>query len=266
MKTLRSILTLSLIILSLYACVPMNNYVVKEPGTLNLAYDFPQAQTKKTNLSIAIVSPQMAGDPKMNNMYVNMNQAQMAQPWLNPYFFNSRFFAYKDQVITGFDNGLQELITRKGFNVKGPYSTFDDLTFNDKKEAYLALIPSLNVNIEKKGIQKGGSFDVYTETGIIQVNGELRLDFIEPMTKEKVLVQRINLSSLNVEKPYKIQGTTGAIAAALVKSEDTSDQALADACNEFYRKAMGKIWEFVSEEELLGYKKQIQDLKGLKRF
>ncbi len=263
MKTLMSILTLFLIILTLCACAPQNAYIMKEPGTLNLAYDFPQTKSKPTNLSIAIVSPQMAGDPKMNNMYVNMNAAQ---PWQNPYFFNSRFWAYKDQVTTGFANGLQELISRKGFNIKGPYATFDDLTFTDKKEAYLALIPTMTVNIEKKGVQGGRNFDVYSETGVIQVNGELRLDFIEPMTKEKVLVQRINLSSLNVQKPYKIQRTLGALAALAVKSEDTSDQAIADACNEFYQKAMAKIWEFVSEEELLGYKKQIQDLKGLKRF
>lgn len=244
------------------ACAPTAT-VRKEPGMLNLTCSFPETKARKTGLAIAIVSP------LTDNPDINTNHYQYASFYMLD--FNSRFYtSYADQLKTGFANGLQELVSKKGFNLKGSYSSFDDLTYSDRKDAYLVIVPVMNVNIDKKMIQKNNNVltGVYTEEGTIQIGGELRLDFIEPLTKEKILVQRINLSSFAIQKPYKFQvvqqGGFGSLMASNL--EDTSDKAITDASNEFFKKSMEKIWEFVSTDELLGYRSQVQGLKNLKRY
>lgn len=265
MKKFRSIFVLPfmLSVLLLYACTPNVN-VRREAGMLDLNYSFPETKATKTNLVIAVVSPTLADkDFSKANTYQYSPETD----------FNFRFYRdYSEQMRNGFANALQEVFSRKGFNLKGPFSSFDDLTFKDKKDAYLAVVPVMNVNLEKIAVKQTSDMftNVRTEDGFIQVGGELRLDFIEPMTKEKILVQRINLSSFRIQKPYRVQrppmGGFGSFLAAQSDLVDTADKAMADASNEFFKKSIEKIWEFVSTEELLRYKEQIQSLKGLKRF
>jgi len=273
MKKFRSIFVLPVMFFALLlcACAPATKEVRKEVGMLNLIYNFPDTKVTKTNFAIAIVSPAFA-DKRFSN---NEDATD----------FNIRFYKdYADRLKLAFTNSFQELVSRKGFNIKGPFSFFDDLTYSEKKEAYLSLVPTMNVTIENLDTQLRIDSGVYTKEGVIQISGELRLDFIEPMTKEKIMVQRINLSSFNIKKPFKIQNRfnqprnmTESFFYSLKSSidsafkpqeelEDTSDKAMADACNEFFKKSMEKIWEYVSTEELLRYKEQIQSLKGLKRF
>lgn len=252
------------------ACAPVKE-VRKEVGTLNLNYSFPDGELNKTNFAIAIVSPDFI-DKKFSN---NADASD----------FNVRFYKdYAERLKIAFTSAFQELISKKGFNIKGPFASFDDLTYNEKKEAYFSLVPTMNVTIENLNTQWRVDSGVYTREGVIQISGELRLDFIEPMTREKILVQRINLSSFNIKKPFKSQtkfgqpqNLTESIIYSLKSSidsafkpseelEDTSDKALADACNEFFKKSMERIWEFVSTEELLRYRDQVRGLKALKRF
>ena len=259
--------TISIFILSsallLFACAPTAN-IKREAGMLNLNYTFPEITPKTTSLAIAVVSPTIADkDFSGSNRYVGNLTTD----------FNFRFYRdYIGQLKAGFSNAFQELVVKKGFNIKGPFPSFDELTFKDKRDAYLALVPALDVAIEKLSVRENceALTNVCTETGIMQIGGELRLDFIAPMTKEKVLVRRINLSTFRIQKDYKIERPPlsgfGSLISGMREFVDTSDKALADASNEFFKKSMEKIWDFVSTEELIRYKNQVSVLKNLKRF
>lgn len=228
--------------------------VKKETGQLNLKYAFPNENIPKTNLAIAIVSPEFTKNE------------------------NDQTQNYRENIKGAFNNTFQELITRKGFNIKGPYSTFDDMAYGEKEGAYLAMIPVLKFNLEKTGAEACEN-TLCTDKGYIRVVGELRLDFIEPLTKEKILVKRINLSDLGIQKPYTVQrikrhqgenaglaNIIGDITTGKKELVDDIEKAFYDAINEFYAKSMDKIWVMTSTKEVLSYQAQIKKLKGLKRF
>lgn len=265
-------------------CISCAPNIKKEVGSLNLQYQYNEPQGEKVGLSIALVSPQISGEatksePTETERLMQMAAASSGQ--MADIDFNSRFYANRDYVVTvrkSFENSFKEILTKKGFSITGPYATFDDMTYNEKKKGYLALIPILDVEIYKKVTDSSGCetlSPVCTESGQVQVGGELTLEFIEPMTKEKIMAKRVNLSEFGIEIPYRkdVQRTQSAnkqILSSLLSSgkqfQDTTDKALTEALNAFYEKSLEKVTKFISTEEIVNYRVQIQELKGLKRF
>ena len=84
-------------------------------------------------------------------------------------------------------------MNKKGFKLSGPYGTFDDMTYGDKKNAFLAFTPVINIRIDNKITKQdmNGLTGVYTTEGVISVSGEMLVNFVEPMTKERIISRRI---------------------------------------------------------------------------
>lgn len=275
MKFVSALMFFSFLFLS--ACAPK---VHKEIGQLKLKYEFPEEQAVQSNLVISLISPsfQSKTDDTSKQLLASnpFLQAMMAQGGMfNLPDFNMKLKEfYLQRVKTGFDNAFVDMITRKGFVWKGPFGSFDDMTYDDKKKSYLSLLPEMSIFIEKKGTSLADSkiTKVVTERGSIVVSGEMLLSLVEPMTKERIMSKRINLSEFNICKEYIYQtkiGSNGLIFDAMTSGtelQDNTDKVLAEAINEFYTKSMDKIYKMISEEEILSYQVSVQELKELKRF
>lgn len=281
MKKMIIVLGLSMAMFT-FGCAPK---VSREIGQLNLQYNSPEQQGVRSDKTIALVSPEVlkpqnnaqaqsqgAGN---NPFFAAMLQQQMMNSGEIKVDFISIYDQnYASQVKTAIGNGIQEMLTKKGFRLMGPYGTFDDMAYGDKKKAYLALVPVLNLQISNK-ITKDESTSlthIHTLEGVVSIGGELLINLIEPMTKERIMSKRINLSDFNISKNYVRQakiGSSGLIFDAIASGNeltDNSDKALTEAINEFYTQAMAKIDKMISTEEIVNYAKSIEELKGLKKF
>lgn len=251
--------------------------VQKEVGVLNLQYEQKGTKNSNIDLPIAIISPEIAANaqpPSPPQQAPNPMVAMMMQQ-SRPTNFNHLFASgYSAKLYSALEYGLQQIVTHKGFTITGPFSAFDDITYGEKKNTFLALVPHLNIDIQNKVTdQNSNSISrVHSIKGIIQVAGELRIDLIEPMTGEKILAKRINLSTFNINKQYTKESQIAGgsmISNALTSQQsltDNTDKALVDAINEFYAKAMAKIDTYISPDEISSFKDQVNTLKGLKRF
>lgn len=267
---------------AMFGCAPK---VTREVGQLNLNYNSQEKQAASTDKLIALVSPevlksqsngQAQSQGNSNNPLVAaMLQQQILQSGgLKADFYATYESNYSTQVRTAVGNGIQEMLTRKGFNLGGPYGTFDDMAYGDKKKAYLALVPVLNLQIVDKVTKQDstGLTRIHTTEGVVSIGGELLINLMEPMTKERIMSKRINLSSLNISRNYVKQakvGSSGLMLDAIASNSeltDNSDKALTEAINEFYKLAMAKIDAMISVEEIISYSKQVDELKGMKRF
>ncbi len=272
MKRVYPVLLLLVATMLVVSCAPK---VRKAVGNIDLSYSCQENKAEKSNLVIALVSSNLITkkitqtQPQSIIPGFPMGRNQFAPLDVN---FNNRFRSnYSKQVSTAFNNSFQESITRKGFNLTGPFGTFDDMTYPEKKKAYMALISTLDINFNKKVTSKDSNpiTKVVRETGVIQIEGEMRTDFIEPMTKERLLSKRINLYDFNIKKEYIyefVPPNSGLIKVPTKEIVDTTDKALADAINEFYAKASEKICKYNSREEILSFQKQVKELKNIKRF
>jgi len=227
-------------------------------------------QLETTKHVIAIVSPVIASNSATNTQnqtaqspLAMMMMQRMRNANVN-YNFNTAFSkSYSERLNKALENSISEIITSKGFKLKGPFGVFDDMTYQDKKKIYLAFIPKIDFTVENKVINTK-RHRLYTHVdGVIQIGGSVTISMIEPMTGQVFVKRRINLSDLNIQEPYIYEkqtsrGGDGIVGMALDKGtapdilKDTTDVALTNAINKFYAKTIDKI--------------NILKLKGLKRF
>jgi hypothetical protein len=257
--------------------------VKKEVGNLNLKTG-KLKKSPPTEEIIAIVSPKIVMDSKVAKAQAlspqeSLLSLMMRNRMLNyNYDFNAAFVnSYEKRLEKALEDVLSEIIISKGFRLKGPYASFDDITYQDKKKIYLALIPKINLHIYNKIIKRERHrLYIHTE-GIIQVGGSVIISLVEPLTRQVFMKKRINLSDFNIQEPYiyEKQITTGdnsLISTVIDKASapkqliDTTDVALTKALNEFYTKAVNKINEYLDREEILSFKQDVLKLKGLKRY
>lgn len=221
-----------------------------EEGTSNYNFETSVKKEKQTSLVIGIVDSNIASG-KANSRLAELSKALSV--------------------------GLTEIITRKGFKLKGPYEAFDDITYRDKKMIYLAIVPKMEINIGRTIQNRQNHKLYYHEDGIINMSGSLILSVDEPMTGQTFIKKRISLDNLNIQEPYIFEKQTsygdGSIIGKALDSLDADkvlqnnvEAAQARALSKFYKNAMSKIETYLDREEMISFKEDILKLKGLKRF
>jgi len=282
-KVFTGLATLSILSLLISGCSTVIP-VKKEVGHLNLQSKHFQQQAK-TDKVIAIISPVFASrdeSAKVQNTrgmtpYQAMLLSRQGKITGNVNFRQNFSNNYAEQLSRAFESSISEMLAAKGFKLQGPFSNFDDVTYRDKKKIYLAFVPKVDFQIEKKVLKSGSERLYYHQEGVIQIGGSLIITMVEPMTGETFVKKRINLSDFNIQEPYVKdtqyrKGGGLSIGTALDKAsapdslQDTTDVALTKAINEFYAKAINKVNLYLDREEILSYEKDILKLKGLKRF
>ncbi|WP_066356549.1 HpaA family protein [Aliarcobacter skirrowii] len=254
--------------------------VDRKVGQLNLE-SAKLKQEKPVDNVIAIVSPSISLPKKENK---NQQIQQFPLGFYQPTRTSTQFDAdntfssnYKDRLNQALESSITEILSAKGFKLKGPYSHLEDMTYQDKKQVYLAFVPKIDFRIDNKST-KTIPERLYTRTeGVIQISGSFTISIQEPITGQVFLNRRINLSDFNISEPYiyEVQHSTGdgtITGAAFDKATapdlitDTTDVALTKAINQFYSKAIERINSFIDREEILSFEKDINQLKDLKRY
>jgi neuraminyllactose-binding hemagglutinin len=254
--------------------IPVN----RESGILN--FETPNIkQEAKTKYSIAIVTSELKG-------FEEKASPQSVSPITGLPIGGTAFTPGNYLTSSGKVNDLggalnrtfMEIITKKGFTTKGPYNTFDDMTYLDKNDTYLAIVPQFTFNIRKVNVETKNEQLYYSEKGTFSIDGEFYLKIVEPVTNQALINRRINLSDFKLSKPYIYekqkpaagnQGLTRQLIDSVGAPEsltDNTDKVLADLLNEFYAKSTEKIIQYLSREELLAIEKDVQKLKGMKVY
>jgi hypothetical protein len=235
---------------------------------------------------IAIIDPSFSKFKKENNQQESMSPLENAllqsveiqQNMQTKYDFDDAFEKnYETRLQNALQSAISEIISAKGFPLKGPYNSFDDMTYTAKKIVYMACIPKVNFQIYNK-VLKQEQHLLYRHTqGVIQIGGSVLLRMVEPLTGQVFLDKRIDLSDFNIQEPYVYdqqtsQGGGGVVSTIEDKATepkhlvDTTDVALTKAINEFYAKTVAKLVLFIDRNEILSYKNDITRIKKLKRF
>ncbi|MGE6383349.1 HpaA family protein [Shewanella baltica] len=268
-----------LIAMSLAACAAIP--VKKESGTLDTAFDFGD-QHKSVDRKIAIVKPSgvfTEYEKKINAQASLLAQFANIQQQQDPFTEVRR--NYNEEVRKAFQNGVETLITRKGFTYSGPYESFDEITYGDKKSSYLAIVPDFDIRVGKANVSRESFSSYAEEKGIIKVDGSFTLKFIEPLTGQVMGQKRVDLSSLNIAEEYVTQWETkasgggliaGAIGGAIKQASkpdvliNNVEKAYADAMTKFYQGSMKQLVKYVSTEEIKSFEADIRELKTIKRY
>lgn len=204
-------------------------------------------------------------------------QQQMQQQNQHIYSANSVFESdYKARLTSAIQTTMEELISKRGFTTKGPFTTLDEINYGDKKSMYLISTPKLAISVDSKPTSRECSGLVCTEKGEIQVSADLTFKLIEPLTGQSMMTKRIDMTNLSTPKSYIKQWQNYvdpvSVAGMVAKSkapeslQDNTDKTMTEAINDFYQQAMSKLDTMLSREEILSFQADIAQLKALKRF
>ena len=227
----------------------------------HLKLDIPTGKSKKaeTSFTVAFVNPRYAATSQQYLIrapggYRKADEAKKL---------------YLDRLIKSLKIDMDQILLSKGIRVIGPFKSYDEMTFDNKKIAIYTLEPEVSIDIGIVGKGKEGLG--YTEEGIIKVQGNVYLILRESITSEKVWVKRFDLDPIT--KPYKLvakmkqtRGAADIVLTAGIKEEDNSDLALAETLKIFYNNMGKKIWKHIDPEEWSKYLPQAKKLRKEKRY
>ena len=150
------------------------------------------------------------------------------------------------------ERDFQELLSTYGYGVKGPFRTYDDMTYPDKEQSDLILLPGIKIlfsqNINwKEGYQIGSNSSVTVDISFFMV-------LLESLTKERLWVKDITLEPVTVSLPFKVLGATkyGGVPSleVLLAYEDDLHAALGSHLSTEYNMVLKRMSSYLHPKEM----------------
>ncbi len=210
--------------------------------------------------------------PKTTN---KSGSAKMVLASLKPYYAKS-FTEGGTELFKSFQTALggdiEELIISKGFSMKGPYVSYDEMIFEDKKRVDVAVVIEISpefvaadggwkehVNLFTKDI-------TYSYEGTASLIGKINLSGLEPLTGEKIWSKSVQIPNVeNIKIATTARHTYKESAGMLLKDPGVYN-AIGTALQSQYIGIMEKIATYFNVEEFQSLKGQITELKSKKGF
>jgi hypothetical protein len=212
----------------------------------------PPGKDKPQSLTIALVRPDFGGDSK---------------------FEPSRFSNYKSKnpylktFLDSLQTDLQRTLIAKGFTVTGPYENFEVMTFPEKKDAALALVPEFVLVVDERYVKsyQNPEGNLTQLSGSINVNGFVKFTMVEPLSEQKIWIKKINLPEQTEPIDVDILMTSGSMNP-FHSNKDNRYAAFVNILNNVYPEVMHKFWNYLTPEEIELMRKASTDARARKGF
>ncbi|MBN2178738.1 MAG: hypothetical protein JW743_04865 [Deltaproteobacteria bacterium] len=159
-----------------------------------------------------------------------------------------------------------EILTAKGFGVRGPYDSYDVIPFQDKKNIDLLLIPTLELSVilseQKEELENYWAWQSPTnQTGKAEVSGKITIELREITTRELMWTKTIPVKEFEFSYLVSIPWGTNRAPGKLYDANPVFD-GMAKGLEKQYPDLIGTIKELIDPEEMAIIKKQCQELKN----
>ena len=219
------------------------------PPKLVFQWEPPSTTASAGNLAIAIVDARLTRD-KLGNYHDA---------------------AYLTSYTRSLGTDLQRVLVAKGLKVTGPFDDFQNMTFPEKKNSDLALIPrvyleineSYSVNKEEPG-PLGGKAVI--RQGQMSAHGFVELTLVEPMSEQKMWVKKIDLPGVSENISVDLfMGDDGKLNP-FHQNKDNRDTALINMLNESYPRVLDAFWRYLDSDEIRHLAEEAKDAKKRKGY
>lgn len=192
---------------------------------------------------------------------------------INPNYLGN--FAYSSrspftQFRKNMGNDFQEILTARGYILKGPYEVYDLMTYSDKSECLLGLEIEIDLNIVQTsggwthvplknygyGITSG---NYSTYNGTLNLSGKITISIIETFTHQKLLVKSVPVPQEDITVKAEAEFTYG--STGLPIADPGVHNPIANSLSSFYKTTMKRGWDMLAKEELEHVQKQVPAIR-----
>jgi len=246
-------------VLTIMACLPPPPpHVAVAPPAGRTAYQYSWAQpgsaaSAPAGLTVTVVNPQWAQDS------IVLQQS------------------YKN-FAAGFSNSLaadlDKQLVAKGVKVSGPYATYDDITYPDKRAAEYALTPVVFLTASIKWgtpvpVGSGGAVDYIERKFSLTAQGFVEFVLVEPLSRQKLWVKKLELEPQSIEgvEAYAANVVSDPTTGQPIRTDvgpmlyDGKQDAMADAMTRWYPIIAEKAWTYLNTDEMTSLKPQVVEIR-----
>lgn len=155
-----------------------------------------------------------------------------------------------------------EILTARGFGVRGPFMEYDYLTYSDKEESDLILTAEVEFSSDTSQIaySKFG----YIPRGAVTVNCHVNLIVSESLTNERLWSKSVAITPFTVNLQARNGYPMGVNLASLLKNENKFYSDVAHALEAQYTEIMNKIYGYLDPKQMAIVTTSARDLRKRK--
>jgi len=160
---------------------------------------------------------------------------------------------------------FEELLTARGFSVKGPFRSYEEMVFPDKQASDLVLVPNLDLSVSVQDVRQA---KVELLTGKIKykgtavIGGRVNLWLSESLTGTRMWSKSIPVVQASV--PWESQtwrSKNEAFAEADVYADRGFAEAVGPTLERLYAETLRTAWAYLDPSEVQLVRGQAQDVK-----
>ena len=232
-----------LVPLALSACFAAKSPVSNTPR-VPAKFDFSppsRSSVAGTNLTIALIRP----------VYITENAEYYVEPF--------------PEMSKSMANDFEELLTAKGFKIRGPFRSRDEMVYNDKQSSDFAFIAEIDLQPTYNRRQKyDAGFGAivapsYKMRGEITLAGNLVITASSPQYGEKIWKKNIALDRVTFTYTGSVKWSDVPTVAEELKQDNAFYNLLTGELEKFYAKAMQLAWQQIDPAEMKSVAEQAKN-------
>lgn len=235
---IRKSITLGIIIPLFFAC-STTKQTTTAVQRIPAAFDYSPPFREKagaSNITIALVKPTFIGE--------------------NPEYYVPPF----NEMASSMANDFQELLTAKGFTIRGPFGSRDEMVYNDKLNSNFALEVSIDLNPQYNrhynssvnwGVLISKSASAFISmTGEVTFGGNLVIKAKSAQYGELIWTKNIALARSTFTYVGSQKWQTVPSMADELKQDNVVYNTLSRELEKFYLLAMNLAWQQIDPQEM----------------
>jgi hypothetical protein len=174
--------------------------------------------------------------------------------------------------IKNMGNDFEELLTAKGFTIRGPFASRDEMVYGDKKNSDIALGVDVSLDYDGETIYKRvPSYLAYQQGatryrcgGEYVLSGKINIVATDPFSGEKFWKKSVSLPKKEIYCVGTSTWNGKPKLSQLIRQDDGFRIPFSKALEQYYKNALDKAWRHINVEEMKMIKREIEKAKNNK--
>jgi hypothetical protein len=205
-----------------------------------------------------------AGSADVTFAIVNASYSEN-QPWTGEWPFTD--------VSKNMSLDFQQIVSARGFSVRGPFASYDEMTFPDKKGSDLVLQPTLEIRLDIRNVRYNEirppllslqTRSTYSLRGNAVISGRVTLSLMESLSKERMWFKSVELAQTAI--PIEGEKAYWTPPGGVDLSDPGIAKPLGKTMEALYAKVMQAAWNYLDPGEMRLVKKQAEEVKKKKVY
>ena len=214
-------------------------HVEPEPPRAIITFDYspPETMPGSANLTFAVVGAEIVGGKRGTPIPL--------------------FKTFASNMTKDFG----EILTARGFSVKGPFQGYDIMTYSDKEGTDLVLTAEVEFSSDTTQLRFSSIGRV---SGLIIVSCHVNLVAYESLTRNRLWTKSVAITPITVELISRNVYPNGASLAALLVNENKFHNDVGRALEGQYTEVLNRIYGYIEPEAMALVGEAAQNLRKQK--